>query len=282
MGQSALKNGKLGASRARELRVRSAGPAARVEKSKQTRIPTAKIALKNNPNDDVMMDPGRIARGSDESYDSSMAIQFSCEACHQPIEVDEEWAGRPVRCPYCQSAVTAPDVSTLEAPLPSSEDGPSPTAEAGPMPCESAPGMAVPAWRPNPADSNPAAVTAMVLACLLILLSIATVALMWVYREDFRRFEEVYTRLVEDEGMSFFEAQRRAALEMNTGGGFPPGMMFASLTQLSALGVWVATLIAAAVGLRRPQKRSMALGAIIIALIAPIICCVGTLPTALG
>ncbi len=43
-----------------------------------------------------------------------MAIQFHCTGCSQPIEVDEEFAGRAAACPYCQRVVTVPATSTIE------------------------------------------------------------------------------------------------------------------------------------------------------------------------
>lgn len=43
-----------------------------------------------------------------------MAIQFRCTGCSQPIEVDDEHAGRAAACPYCQCVVTVPMASTLD------------------------------------------------------------------------------------------------------------------------------------------------------------------------
>ncbi len=42
-----------------------------------------------------------------------MVVQFSCPGCQQPIEVDREWAGQHVACPFCQRVVTAPTDSTI-------------------------------------------------------------------------------------------------------------------------------------------------------------------------
>lgn len=42
-----------------------------------------------------------------------MVVQFSCPGCQQPIEVDQEWAGQHVACPFCQRVVTAPTDSTI-------------------------------------------------------------------------------------------------------------------------------------------------------------------------
>lgn len=41
-----------------------------------------------------------------------MAIQFYCEHCGKPIEVDEAYIGRQACCPYCQSHNTVPARST--------------------------------------------------------------------------------------------------------------------------------------------------------------------------
>ena len=43
-----------------------------------------------------------------------MVIRFQCSACSRPIEVDDEWGGKPVACPYCAETVTAPRESTLD------------------------------------------------------------------------------------------------------------------------------------------------------------------------
>jgi len=43
----------------------------------------------------------------------SMAIHFHCPSCAQPIEIDDEWAGKLVACPYCRNTVSAPAESTL-------------------------------------------------------------------------------------------------------------------------------------------------------------------------
>jgi len=45
-----------------------------------------------------------------------MAIQFICPGCGQPIEVDDEYAGRLVGCPFCQTAAEAPAATTLPPP----------------------------------------------------------------------------------------------------------------------------------------------------------------------
>jgi hypothetical protein len=41
-----------------------------------------------------------------------MAIQFACPGCHQPIEVDDQHAGKMAACPYCRQVVGVPQEST--------------------------------------------------------------------------------------------------------------------------------------------------------------------------
>jgi len=44
--------------------------------------------------------------------DGAMAVRFVCPSCQQPLEIDEQWAGQSVACPYCNRVVTAPAAST--------------------------------------------------------------------------------------------------------------------------------------------------------------------------
>lgn len=44
-----------------------------------------------------------------------MPIRFACPSCQQPIEIDDQWAGQSVACPYCKRVVTAPTASTWPA-----------------------------------------------------------------------------------------------------------------------------------------------------------------------
>lgn len=55
----------------------------------------------------------RFDRQRPSRYTNRMAIQFNCPGCRQPVEVDDEWAGQHVACPFCQRVVTAPNESTI-------------------------------------------------------------------------------------------------------------------------------------------------------------------------
>src|SRR5687768_10334479 len=41
-----------------------------------------------------------------------MIIRFQCPSCRQPLEIDQQWAGQSVACPYCKRVVSAPSSST--------------------------------------------------------------------------------------------------------------------------------------------------------------------------
>ena len=58
-----------------------------------------------------------------------MPIQFSCEACQQLIEVDDELLGQLAICPYCQATVRVPADTQKPA-----EPVPEPAPQAGPVP----------------------------------------------------------------------------------------------------------------------------------------------------
>jgi len=93
-----------------------------------------------------------------------MAIRFACPSCRQPIEVDDEWAGQSVGCPYCRKVVTAPAVSSWP-----SEQIPvaAPLRQAAEQPV---PPPGFPAYPPAPAAS--AAPWALTLAITSVLLSV--------------------------------------------------------------------------------------------------------------
>lgn len=56
---------------------------------------------------------GRVEDGLPGSEQATMAIQFFCVACGQPIEVDDDLANQAVTCPYCRKVVTAPSVTDV-------------------------------------------------------------------------------------------------------------------------------------------------------------------------
>lgn len=59
-----------------------------------------------------------------------MPIQFNCLTCGKPIEVDDEFAGQAVTCPYCRKVMNAPTSGTAPAGPPESlpDSGPPPAS----------------------------------------------------------------------------------------------------------------------------------------------------------
>ena len=79
--------------------------------------------------------------------EKTMAIQFACEACGKPIEVDDELAGQLAVCPYCRATVRAPQQAAPGAAL-----GPQRAGLSGP------PGTSAPITSPAlgvPASESP-------------------------------------------------------------------------------------------------------------------------------
>jgi len=102
-----------------------------------------------------------------------MPIQFHCEGCGQPIEVDDDAAHQPVTCPYCRRTGTAP------AATPPGFDPRPRTAPAGPArPVTSAtpigghPASNVATMGPSPMSGNRMAFLALGLMALAALLMI--------------------------------------------------------------------------------------------------------------
>lgn len=62
-----------------------------------------------------------------------MAIRFTCPSCSQPIEIDDQWAGQSVGCPYCKKVVNAPPASTWP-PSEVPQASPAPSAFTPPPP----------------------------------------------------------------------------------------------------------------------------------------------------
>ncbi len=64
-----------------------------------------------------------------------MPIQFQCSTCGKPIEVDDEFAGQAVTCPYCRKVMNAPTglVPPAVTSTTAAYSGPQ-VASAGPIP----------------------------------------------------------------------------------------------------------------------------------------------------
>ncbi|UCG16553.1 MAG: hypothetical protein JSV19_00650 [Phycisphaerales bacterium] len=207
-----------------------------------------------------------------------MAIQFQCPGCNQPIEVDDQWSSRPVACPYCRQTVTAPAASTLDdaaaPPMASPLGGLRPSAPSGtPTDAHGAPGpvpfhdtLAVPAG-----ESNPFAPWALGLSCLGLLVFLAInitmgMKVMSLAGPDATP-EEVRETLAEMQKDAFDQAQA---------GTMPGWVIGVVLGMLLVFVLWVAGVILTVLAMRRPIRRGMSIGALVVCGVLPMLICAGS------
>ena len=191
-----------------------------------------------------------------------MAIRFQCASCSEPIEVDDEWARQVVRCPYCQRTVTAP----AESMLPPAEQIPVAkgiaTRREFDVPADPVgPAGAVPLQPPLP-PTNRAAATAMILILvsigfyLMMIRSLENNAMAW------KEYERILAETMKQNGsstsamMKYIEAQ---------GGVFPSWMLVVLFSGLGWILGWLGAVIFGILGLFRPVRRGVAVGALSIA-----------------
>ncbi len=172
-----------------------------------------------------------------------MAIQFHCPGCRQPVEVDDEWAGKLVACPYCRRTVTAPaessvDISAIPAAKPLSVGAGSPGAAA------------TMAWGAGAAAVEPSRnLVALVGLCLAVAAWAAYVVgnvIIVSHAKDL---------LAGSASPAAMREQLMAKFATN-----PPGWFIGTLLLLMvSLGLWVGGIVCSLIGLRLPQRRSLAI-----------------------
>lgn len=190
-----------------------------------------------------------------------MAIRFQCGGCNQPIEVDDEWGGRVVACPYCRRVASAPSVSTLDPvdaiPV-ASPMSMSPTA--GSMIPPAVPGLS----RGSPIvapQGNAFAVTAFALSLVLVAVTLAFITLLASHRDEYAAFERQIQEAAQS-GQSMFDAAMK--IGQSNAGAAPGWLMLAGFLQLAAMANWVTSVVLAIIGLRRPHRRGLAVAALLI------------------
>jgi len=197
-----------------------------------------------------------------------MAIQFQCGACHQPIEVDEEWGGKTVACPFCQSRVTAPTQTQLEdEAVPTA----SPTMAQPPHPSHRA--------EPSYAPAQPKNTIAIVAAVAAGLMLVALLGMRGVQNAHIGEIERMEARMLElsEEGMGMFQASQTASMElMEANDGAIPGWIVSMWALMAVAGMlWVATLVCGILGARWLTHRRYAVGALVVCGVAPVLFCCG-------
>ncbi len=173
-----------------------------------------------------------------------MAIRFHCPACSQPIEVDDEWAGRAVACPYCRKTVTAPSQSTLGdlSTIPTA----TPVGFAGAVP------PAPYAYAPS---SNPLAVVALVLASVTVGLFLTSAVIGSRHSLEFAEIQREMTASDKD------ASPMKAAMEYTRkhGGTLPGWLMAISFLSFGGMVTCVSGLICGLIALRHAARRALAI-----------------------
>lgn len=180
-----------------------------------------------------------------------MSIQFHCISCGKAIEVDNTWAHRPVTCPYCETAVTAPGASTMAwSELARQAQAPVPDTVA-----------AVPHRR------NRLALIAFVAAWASLLVMIAVqVYLGRIFLERFGA------------EASPAEIQRQLTDAADRQEPWAQALLVKTLVgALGSFAVWVVALLLAVVAVARPGRRGLAWGALVVCLLPAVLGVLGAL-----
>lgn len=207
-----------------------------------------------------------LATPSRAEYHAYMPIRFLCPSCAQPIEVDEEWGGKLVACPFCEGTVTAASQSTLldtatNAPVATLQR---PYSASGP---NAAPGVAVAAID----DRNTFAVVAAFLCSLVILLLVLSLAIQSAHSMEMQEFSKELTKTGTDFGSQMEAAQRFMENQRQDG---ITWIIALGIMQLMMLAGALCALIFGILGLTRPRKRALAGFSVTISGVLLILSCV--------
>ncbi|MEE9255236.1 MAG: hypothetical protein V3U43_09890, partial [Pseudomonadales bacterium] len=126
---------------------------------------------------------------------------------------------------------------------------------------------------------NKIAVASLVLSCAVVFQLILAGVIGEPHRLEMESLQE-RVDLLQGEGMSPFAAAHQASLELyEDHGGAPPGWMIVCAMLYIGGGVaWIATIVCGLIAVRRPQRRRLAVTALIVAGLVPIVLCCGALP----
>lgn len=198
--------------------------------------------------------PLRLTRYAGTIRFAAMSIRFQCAACQQPIEVDDEWAAKIVTCPYCRKTViAAPETTLVSSPEVRVASAVSPGDEPSPPP-------RVPVAPAIPGETNRVAGVALFLACaMLVFLATAIV----VADSHSLELNDLAERLLATtDSRTRFDVMIEY---MDAHGGAIPGwLLLLSFLQFMAGVSCLAGLGCAIVAVRRPQRRAIAMSALII------------------
>ncbi|GIK15057.1 MAG: hypothetical protein BroJett003_00210 [Planctomycetota bacterium] len=219
---------------------------------------------------------------ADVAYSPDMAIRFLCPSCRQPIETDDEWAEKLVACPFCRATVCAPTLSTL-GPIEAATDVPGARPAWSPdVPWADAEatfsGPPRIAFGEDPARKDANARRLATIAIVLAALSIATFTAMSLILAPHREELFAFTKEFQDGG-SVMQAQKRMMDDlMSRPGGIPSWYVASSVAMWLGMLLWLPALILTILGMRRAAARGRAVTAMLLSVIAPMICCCTFIP----
>lgn len=205
-----------------------------------------------------------------------MVIRFYCASCSQPIEVDAEWALKPVACPYCRKTVTAPAESQIDDVnrIPTAARAAKSTALDGTtVPLGSPDPRLAPAPDAGDVPRNATAVAAFILSCVLLACSLSLIVLFRVHADDMKGIQQKTEKLMA-QGKGFLEFTQQPLLDQ-FGGEIPAWLAAAAMLQMISVAIWVAVIVCSIIGLRRPYRRRLAASALAIAVALPLFLCCG-------
>lgn len=193
-----------------------------------------------------------------------MVIRFLCPSCTQPIEIDAEWGGKLVACPYCRHSVTAPQTSTLP------EFEAVPAAQPAATTCRG--------WGSAPAVSGPLpeqstrilGLAAVMVAVLALVSGIVLAVVLAQHGKEFAQLSNPTRSFAENqrEMMNYFQSRY---------GGFPGWAIVAGLAELGGAIFLLTAVVLGILALRGSDGRKLGIIALALCGLCPILCCSGFL-----
>lgn len=209
-----------------------------------------------------------------------MTIRFQCVSCNQPIEVDDEWTGKLVACPYCRNTVTAPEESTLTAE--------SQVHTAMPVMDQATDSTMIPPSYEDVAPRNVPPGSAQpsrnTIAVVALGLSIATVAQLFavtlISSQHQMELKVVEAQILElqEAGENPFMASQKATMELFGESGTPPLWIFLmGAFMITACFTWLAALVCGIIAVTKPVRRRYAIWSLAMVGTLPLFFCCGGL-----
>ncbi len=199
-----------------------------------------------------------------------MPIQFQCASCGQPIEVDDEHAGKVAACPFCRHVVTVPAATTL----------PAATVSARPA------GGLAPVWAQTPPVGGvlppvPAAVPSPTTLTLANLALVCAVVMLVCYAVTFTVVARVagpaLQRAIAEDAPSNEQIRAFEAALKNA-----PEMAWIGVLSLGGTAVALVGLVLAVLSLRRHRALARAWVALVLCAAPPLCMCSGLLMNVAG